>query len=75
LDRIDSAQREFTAEQKSRAGVIITINHDGDPAYHCGLIERGAKVLPEMVNTQATARPKKKKTASLPEDLTIHRVF
>jgi ParB family transcriptional regulator, chromosome partitioning protein len=43
LDQINSAQREFTAEQKSRAGVIITINHDGDPAYHCGLIERGAK--------------------------------
>jgi acyl carrier protein phosphodiesterase len=30
LDQINSAQRKFTSEQKSRAGVIITINHDAN---------------------------------------------
>src|SRR5258708_12961661 len=42
LEEIDAAQKEFTAEQESRSGVIITIDHDGDPAFHCGLVERGA---------------------------------
>jgi len=57
LDQINSAQRESTAEQKSRAGVIITINHDGKPAYHSGLVERGARGGAAMVSSQTTTLP------------------
>jgi hypothetical protein len=38
-----AGQTEFTSEQKSQAGVIVTIGHNGKPVYHCGLVERGAK--------------------------------
>jgi ParB family chromosome partitioning protein len=76
LDQINSAQREFTAEQKSRAGVIITINHDGDPAYHCGLIERGAKASTrngEHSGDSSSQQEKDGLSAALLEDLTIQR--
>jgi ParB family transcriptional regulator, chromosome partitioning protein len=76
LDQINSAQREFTAEQKSRGGVIITISHDGDPAYHCGLIERGAKASTrngEHSDDSSSQKEKDGLSAALLEDLTIHR--
>ena len=76
LDQINSAQREFTAEQKSRGGVIITINHDGEPAYHCGLIERGAKASTrngEYSDDSSSQEEKDGLSAALLEDLTIHR--
>jgi hypothetical protein len=40
LDEIEAGKTEFTSEQKSQAGVIVTIGHNGKPAYHCGLVER-----------------------------------
>ena len=76
LDQINSAQREFTAERKSRAGVIITISHDGDPAYHCGLIERGAKASTrngEYSDDSSSQEEKDGLSAALLEDLTIQR--
>jgi hypothetical protein len=30
---------EFTSEQKSQAGVIVTIGHNGKAVYHCGLVK------------------------------------
>ena len=76
LDQINSAQREFTAEQKSRVGVIITISHDGDPTYHCGLIERGAKASTrngEHSDDSSSQEEKDGLSAALLEDLTIQR--
>jgi hypothetical protein len=43
LDEIEALETEFTSEQKSQGGVIVTIGHNGKPVYHCGLVERGAK--------------------------------
>ncbi len=40
LDEIEAGATKFTSEQKSQAGVIVTIGHNGKPAYHCGLVER-----------------------------------
>jgi ParB family chromosome partitioning protein len=75
LGQINSAQREFTAEQKSRSGVIITINHDGNPAYHCGLIERGAKASRNGEHSDDSSSQEEKDglSAALLEDLTIQR--
>jgi ParB family chromosome partitioning protein len=77
LDQIDSAQREFTAEQKRRAGVIITITHDGEPAYHSGLVERGARggaaANGEQSDNDASQDDEGGISAALLEDLTIHR--
>jgi ParB family chromosome partitioning protein len=76
LDQINSAQREFTAEQKRRAGVIITINHDGKPAYHCALIERGAKASTrngKHSDDSSSQQEKDGLSAALLEDLTIQR--
>jgi ParB family chromosome partitioning protein len=76
LDQIDAAQREFTAEQKSRAGVIITINHDGGTSYHCGLIERGAKGALTKNGAESDGSPQEEEnglSAALMEDLTIQR--
>jgi hypothetical protein len=54
LEEIEAAQTEFSAEQKSRAGVIFTISHCGKPSYHYGLIERGAKARLKKVDTVAS---------------------
>ncbi len=77
LDQINSAQSEFTAEQKSRAGVIITINHDGKPAYHSGLVERGARggaaANGEQSDNDASRDDEGGISAALLEDLTVQR--
>ncbi len=77
LDQINSAQSEFTAEQKSRAGVIITINHDGKPAYHSGLVERGARggaaANGEQSDNDASRHDEGGISAALLEDLTVQR--
>ena len=66
LEEIDAAQKEFTTEQKSRSGVIITIDHDGDPAFHCGLVERGANG-----RFDTAAPPRKAREGSLPRSWKI----
>jgi len=76
LEEIDAAQKEFTAEQKSRSGVIITIDHDGDPAFHCGLVERGANGRFAANGEQSDDGSQEHKggiSAALLEDLTIQR--
>ena len=78
LDQIDAARKEFTAEQKSQAGVIITIDHDGNPAYHSGLVERGAKrgaaaANGEQSDADASQDDEGGISAALLKDLTIQR--
>jgi ParB family transcriptional regulator, chromosome partitioning protein len=77
LEEIDAAQKEFTAEQKSRSDVIITIDHDGDPAFHCGLVERGANgrfaANGEQSDDGSSQEGKGGISAALLEDLTIQR--
>jgi ParB family transcriptional regulator, chromosome partitioning protein len=77
LDQIDAARKEFTTEQKSRAGVIITIDHDGKPTYHGGLVERGVKGGAsgngEQSDNDASQDDKDGISAALLEDLTIQR--
>jgi ParB family transcriptional regulator, chromosome partitioning protein len=70
LEQINDAQKEFTAEQKSRAGVIITIGHDGNPAYHYGLIARGEKAVSSKENAD---QDEKTISAALLQDLTVQR--
>src|SRR5258708_1420505 len=77
LEEIDAAQKEFTTEQKSRSGVIITIDHDGDPAFHCGLVERGANgrfaANGEQSDDGSSQEGKGGISAALLEDLTIQQ--
>ena len=77
LDQIDAARKEFTAEQKSQAGVIITIDHDGNPAYHSGLVERcakgGAAANGEQSDNDASQDDEGGISAALLEDLTTQR--
>jgi len=74
LDEIEAGQTEFTSEQKSQAGVIVTIGHNGKPVYHCGLVERGAKV--PSTNGEESSSPEEEKedlSAALLQDLTTER--
>jgi ParB family chromosome partitioning protein len=77
LEEIDAAQKDFTAEQKNRSGVIITIDYDGDPAFHCGLVERGANdrfaANGEQSDDGSSQEDKRGISAALLEDLTIQR--
>jgi ParB family chromosome partitioning protein len=74
LDEIEAGQTEFTSEQKSQAGVIVTIGHNGKPVYHCGLVERRGKGV-STIDTDSDS-PKEEKdgvSAALLQDLTIQR--
>ena len=74
LDEIESEKTAFTSEQKSQAGVIVTIGHNGKPVYHCGLVERGAKV--PSTNGEESSSPEEEKedlSAALLQDLTTQR--
>jgi ParB/RepB/Spo0J family partition protein len=74
LDEIEAGQTEFTGEQKSQAGVIVTIGHNGKPVYHCGLVERRGKGV--STNDTDSDSPKEEKdgvSAALLQDLTIQR--
>jgi ParB family transcriptional regulator, chromosome partitioning protein len=74
LDEIEAAETEFTSEQKSQAGVIVTIGHNGKPVYHCGLVERGAKG--PSTNGDDSNSPQEEKedvSAALLQDLTTQR--
>jgi hypothetical protein len=74
LDEIEASETEFTSEQKSQAGVIVTIGHNGKPVYHCGLVERGAKV--PSTNGEESSSPEEEKedlSAALLQDLTTQR--
>jgi ParB family transcriptional regulator, chromosome partitioning protein len=74
LDQIESGQTEFTSEQKSEAGVIVTIGHNGKPVYHCGLVQRAAKV--PSTNGEESGSPQEEKddlSAALLQDLTTQR--
>jgi len=59
LDEIEAGKTEFTSEQKSQAGIIVTIGHNGKPVYHCGLVERGAKV--PSTNGEESSSPEEEK--------------
>ena len=74
LDEIEAEKTAFTSEQKSQAGVIVTIGHNGKPVYHCGLVERGAKV--PSTNGEESSSPEEEKedlSAALLQDLTTQR--
>jgi ParB family transcriptional regulator, chromosome partitioning protein len=74
LEEIEAAQTEFTPEQKSRAGVIFTINQGGEPSYHLGLVERGIKASAENGDqTDNSSSEEDGFSAALMEDLTIQR--
>jgi ParB family chromosome partitioning protein len=77
LEEIEAAQTEFTPEQKSRAGVIFTITHDGQPSYHYGLVERGSKGAETADGADQTLDNSPEEdsgfSAALLEDLTIQR--
>jgi ParB family transcriptional regulator, chromosome partitioning protein len=68
---------QFTPEQKSRAGVIFTITHDGQPSYHYGLVERGSKATEAADSADQTLGGSPEEdggfSAALLEDLTIQR--
>src|ERR1700751_2125578 len=74
LDQIEAGQTEFTSEQKSEAGVIVTIGHNGKPVYHCGLVQRAAKV--PSTNGEESSSPEEEKddiSAALLQHLTTQR--
>jgi ParB family transcriptional regulator, chromosome partitioning protein len=74
LEEIEAAQTEFTSEQKSRAGVIFTINQSGEPSYHHGLVERGIKASAENGDQMGNSSSEEDGfSAALLEDLTIQR--
>jgi ParB family transcriptional regulator, chromosome partitioning protein len=74
LDEIEAGKREFTSEQKSQAGVIVTIGHNGKPVYHCGLVERGAKATSTNgAESNAPDQEKEDLSAALLQDLTTQR--
>jgi ParB family chromosome partitioning protein len=77
LEEIEAAQSEFTPEQKAKAGVIFTITHDGQPSYHCGLVERGSKATEVADGADQTLGGYPEEdggfSAALLEDLTIQR--
>jgi ParB family transcriptional regulator, chromosome partitioning protein len=74
LDEIEAGKTEFSSEQKSQAGVIVTIGHNGKPVYHCGLVERGAK-RPSTNGDDRNSRQEEKDdlSAALLQDLTTQR--
>jgi hypothetical protein len=63
------------ASSVTRTPVNLTINHDGDPAFHCGLIERGAKASRNGEHSDDSSSQEEKDglSAALLEDLTIQR--
>jgi ParB family chromosome partitioning protein len=74
LDEIEAGQTEFTGEQKSQAGVIVTLGHNGKPVYHCGLVERRGKGA--STSGADNDSPKEEKdgvSAAVLQDLTIQR--
>ena len=74
LDEIEAGKTEFTSEQKSQAGVIVTIGHNGKPVYHCDLVERDAKGT--STNADDSNSPQEEKddvSAALLQDLTTQR--
>jgi ParB family chromosome partitioning protein len=74
LDEIEATQTEFTSEQRSQVGVIVTIGRNGKPVYHCGLVERGAKGT--STNGDDSNSPQEEKddvSAALLQDLTTQR--
>jgi len=74
LDKIEAGQTEFTSEQKSQAGVIVTIGHDGKPVYHCGLVERRSKgASTNGADSESSQEEKDDVSAALLQDLTIQR--
>ena len=74
LYEIEAGKTEFSSEQKSQAGVIVTIGHNGKPVYHCGLVERGAKV-PSTNGDESNSSEQEKEdlSATLIQDLTTQR--
>ena len=75
LEQIEAVQTEFTAEQKAKSGVIFTISHNGEPNYHCGLVERSAKRSSQNGEESGSTSPEEEDglSAALLEDLTIQR--
>jgi ParB family transcriptional regulator, chromosome partitioning protein len=74
LDEIEAGKTEFTSEQKSQAGVIVTIGHNGKPVYHCGLVERGAKgASTSGDDSNSLDQEKEDLSAALLQDLTTQR--
>ena len=77
LEQIEEAQTEFTPEQKAKSGVIFTIDHDGRPSYHCGLVERRSKATKDSDGEGQTpdGAPEADSgfSAALLEDLTVQR--
>jgi len=74
LDEIEAGKTEFTSEQKSQAGVIVTIGHNGKPAYHCGLVEREPKG--PSTNGNESSSPEEENedlSAALVQNLTTQR--
>jgi ParB family transcriptional regulator, chromosome partitioning protein len=43
LEELESANSEFTTEQKERSGVLFVLGYDGELTFHCGLVERASK--------------------------------
>src|SRR5258708_8283587 len=75
LEQIEAVQTEVTAEQKAKSGVIFTISHNGEPNYHCGLVERSAKRSSQNGEESGSTSPEEEDglSAALLEDLTIQR--
>jgi len=74
LDEIEAGKTEFTSEQKSQAGVIVTIGHNGRPVYHCGLVVRRAKG-PSTNGDESNSSEQEKEglSAALVQDLTTQQ--
>ena len=73
IDELEDRETEWTAETLAITGAVVTLGHDGKPAFHCGLVR------PEDAPNTRAKRKKQTQdgasplSAALIESLTAHR--